>query len=343
MLISFLPSGEINTNVISDHKFYKDKKILVTGGTGLIGRPLVEKLYSLGANIKVVSLDKNTKLKNVKFIRKDLRDFNSCLQLTKNCEIVFHLAGVKGSPKMTQLQPASFFVPTLTFNTNMMEASRRNNVKHYLYTSSIGVYSPSSLFNEDDVWSTFPSPNDKFAGWAKRMGELQAESYSIEYNWKNISIVRPANVYGEYDNFNPNNAMVIPSLINRIVNGENPLRVWGNGSQVRDFIYSGDVADAMIKLVKTGYNQPVNIGSGKGVSIKKIVQILKKLNKNLKVTWDLSKPTGDKIRVMNTKRATSLGIKPKTPIEIGITRTFKWYLKNMNNSNHKYNSFEEIK
>ncbi len=327
--------------MISDRKFYKDKKILVTGGTGLIGRPLVKKLHSFGAKVRVVSLDKKNDLKNVKFIRKDLRDFNSCVEVTKNCEIVFHLAGVKGSPKMTQLQPASFFVPTITFNTNMMEASRRNNVKNFLYTSSIGVYSPANVFNEDDVWKTFPSPNDKFAGWAKRMGELQAESYAIEHNWKNISIVRPANVYGEYDNFNPSNAMVIPSLISRIIKGENPLKVWGDGSQIRDFIYSEDVADAMIKVVKIGYNKPVNIGSGKGVSIKKIVKILKTINKNLKISWDITKPTGDKIRIMNTKRAADLGIKPKTSIEVGITRTFNWYLKNINNNIYKYNSFEE--
>ena len=118
--------------------FYKGRKILVTGGTGLIGRPLVNKLLNLGAKVQVVSLDKKVDLPKVQFIKKDLRDFNSCLEVTKNCDIVFHLAGVKGSPKMTRYQPASFFVPTITFNTNVMEASRRNKVKHFLYTKTFG-------------------------------------------------------------------------------------------------------------------------------------------------------------------------------------------------------------
>ena len=82
--------------------------------------------------------------------------------------------------------------------------------------------------------------------------------------------MRPANVYGEYDNFDPENAMVIPSLIHRIVAGKTLLNVWGDGSQVRDFIYSHDVANAMIELIKIGYNKPVNLGSGKGVTIKKL-------------------------------------------------------------------------
>ena len=219
--------------------FFKGKKVLVTGGTGLIGRPLVEKLVHLEADVTVVSLDKPTNVdKSVEFINLDLRNFENCLTICKGKEIVFNLIGVKGSPKMTIENPASFFVPTITFSINMMEAARQCGVERYLFTSSIGVYEPADIFNEDDVWSTFPSPNDRFAGWAKRMGELQAQAYDIQYNWDKISIVRPANVYGPYDNFDPENAMVIPSLINRASSGERPLTVWGDGSPIRDFIYS---------------------------------------------------------------------------------------------------------
>ena len=133
-----------------------------------------------------------------------------------------------------------------------MEAARRCGVDRFLYTSSIGVYSPSEIFHEDDVWNTFPSPNDRFAGWAKRMGELQAEAYAIEYGWERISIVRPANVYGPFDNFDPGSAMVIPSLINRATSGENPLLVWGDGSQIRDFVHADDVARGMLVVVEKG-------------------------------------------------------------------------------------------
>ena len=164
-------------------------------------------------------------------------------------DIVFNLAGVKGSPAMANERPASFLVPTITFSYNMMEAARREGVERYLYTSSIGVYAPAEYFREDDVWKTFPSPHDRFAGWAKRMGELQAEAYKIEYGWDKISIVRPANVYGPYDNFDPANAMVIPSLIYRALDGEAPLTVWGDGTPIRDFIHARDVARGMMLMV----------------------------------------------------------------------------------------------
>ena len=119
----------------------------------------------------------------------------------------------------------------------------RCNVKWYLYTSSVGVYHPAETFKEDDVWKTFPSDNDRFAGWAKRIGELQAQVYSIQYGWDRVSIVRPANVYGPYDNFDPENAMVVPSLI-RKAHENDILEVWGDGSPMREFLHVDDLAEA---------------------------------------------------------------------------------------------------
>ena len=166
-------------------KFYKNKKILITGGTGLIGRQLVNLLLSYGAKLTVVSLDTPYDLNaKIKFIKKDLRDFNNCLKVCKNIDYVFHLAGVKGSPRMTLKKPASFMTPTLMFSINMMEAARRQKVKRYLFTSSIGVYSPRKRLLEGDVWKTFPSKKDYIPGWTKRICELQAEAFKIEYNFK---------------------------------------------------------------------------------------------------------------------------------------------------------------
>jgi len=323
--------------------FFKGKKILVTGGTGLIGRPLVEKLVNLESKVTVVSLDKPTNVdKSVEFINLDLRNFENCLKVCRDKEIVFNLIGVKGSPKMTMENPASFFIPTITFSINMMEAARQCSVERYLFTSSIGVYEPADIFNEDDVWSTFPSENDRFAGWAKRMGELQAQAYDIQYNWDKISIVRPANVYGPYDNFDPENAMVIPSLINRALSGERPLTVWGDGSPIRDFIYSEDVADAMLEVVKQGYNKPINLGSGNGVSIKEIAtSIASKMSDNCEIVWDTSKPSGDRKRIMSTERAKSIGITPNTILDEGIGRTIEWYKKHKSKDLQRYNAFTD--
>ena len=323
----------------------QNKKILVRGGTGLIGRPLVENLLKKEAQVTVVSLDEPSRApKGVKFIKADLREFSSCMDVCKDKDIVFHLAGIKGSPILNQKQPASFFVPTISFNTNMMEAARRQGVSRFLYTSSVGVYAPAEVFHEDDVWKTFPSENDRFAGWAKRMGELQAESYKIEYGWDKISIIRPANVYGPFDNFDPKTAMVIPSLINRVLSGENPLTVWGDGSPIRDFIYSKDVAEGMMLAAERGINVPVNLGSGVGVTIKQIAETIARSipNKPVKIVWDKSKPKGDAKRLMDMTRAKKLlGFKPKYSLEDGIKETIDWYIKNRDKNDKRYNVFYE--
>lgn len=325
------------------HAFYENKRILVTGGTGLIGRPLTELLMAGGADVTVVSLDDPSRApKGVTFVKADLRNFDNCIAACRGKDIVFNLAGVKGSPKMTAQMPASFFVPTLQFSVNMMEAAFRAGVERYLFTSSIGVYEPAEVFYEDAVWKTFPSPNDRFAGWAKRMGELQAQAYEIQYGWDKICIVRPANVYGPFDNFDPENAMVIPSLIRRAAGGERPLAVWGDGSPVRDFIHARDVARGMMHVVAQGYNKPVNLGSGVGVTIREIAEIVARLMADpCKIVWDTSKPAGDARRLMSTQRAESLGIRPAIALEDGIRETIEWYRGNASAADKRYNAFTE--
>ena len=312
----------------------------------MIGKALTDSLLKDNANITIVSLD-NFEIENndIKIVKKDLREFSECLSVCKKQDIVFHLAGIKGSPNMTKKKPASFFVPTITFNTNILEAARRCNVERILYTSSIGVYSPSKIFFEKDVWKTFPSNNDKFAGWAKRMGELQAESYKIEYGLSNISIVRPANIYGPYDNFDPNNAMVIPSLISKAISCDGTLKVWGDGSPIRDFLYADDCALGMKLALEKNINEPVNLGSGIGVSVKQIVDIIIKNlpEKKINVEWDVNKPSGDKIRLMNVDKISSFGFKASVSIDEGIKRTIKWFKENKDAYLKKYNSFLENK
>lgn len=324
--------------------FYKGKKVLVTGGTGLIGRPLVEMLIAQGAEVTVVSLDDPSRApKGSRFVKADLREFASCMDACKGQQIVFQLAGVKGSPAMTAKRPASFFVPTMQFSINMMEAARRSGAERFLFTSSVGVYSPAEVFYEDDVWKTFPSPNDRFAGWAKRMGELQAESYKIEYGWDKISIVRPANVYGPYDNFDPENAMVIPSLIRRVVSGERPLTVWGDGSPIRDFIHARDVARGMMLAVEKGVNEPINLGSGTGVTIKQVAEMVAKHAPGGKaeLVWDTDKPKGDAKRLMDMSRASSYGFACEVGIEEGIKETMEWFLANQGDADKRYIAFND--
>ena len=184
-------------------------KVFVTGASGFVGRRLTNAVNTKNTSLRVLSRSKQPGIETVVC---DLQSRDIPDDVLMGIDTVFHLAGIKGSPQTAKNNPSRYFVPMLQFNTNMMEAAREEGVEWYLYTSSVGVYEQSEVLVEDDVWKTFPSENDTFPAWAKRMGELQARAYEIEYSWKNYSIVRPANVYGPYDNFGEH-SMVIPSLI----------------------------------------------------------------------------------------------------------------------------------
>jgi GDP-L-fucose synthase len=314
----------------------------------MIGRELVLLLKERGANVTATSFDnfnvsKDSNFNEVNFVFGDLRDPNFCNQITKEMEFVFHVAGIKGSPKMALEKPSTFFVNTALFNLNLIEASRVSGVKHLLYTSSIGVYAPSEVFHEESVWKTFPSDNDRFAGWAKRMGELHLEANKIEYGWDSTYIVRPANVYGNWDNFDPETAMVIPSLIARISAGENPLKVWGDGSAIRDFVHAHDVARAMIFVVENGINEPVNIGSGIGVSIREIAESLARINKGLEIVWDTDKPQGDLKRILDMSKLEKCGFKNTVSLDEGLRKVSNWFNQQDKTKSEKYNAFKEIR
>ena len=325
---------------------FRGKKILIAGGTGLVGQQLVPKLINFGAKVFVASLDDkslvNHKIEN--FYNLNLMNLDNCIKITKDKEIVFNLLGVTGSPKINIEKPASFMMSNIYCAINLLMAAQISKVKKYLYTSTYGVYAHSTIMKEDDVWKTFPSENDKFAGWAKRIGELQIEAFKIEYNFESLHIVRPANIYGPYANFDPKNSMVIPSLIRRIIKGENPLIVWGNGTAIRDFIFSADVAEAMIQVMQKKIEKPINIGSGTGISIKELVNTLlssKIIKKKPKVIFDKTKPTGDKKRILDTSLAKSYGITNKVSLKEGLDKTINWYLNNQSLTHKRFNYFKK--
>jgi GDP-L-fucose synthase len=260
-------------------------------------------------------------------------------------DVVFNLVGIKASPKILAEKPASSFVPHLQFNTNTMEAAMKNNVEWYMYTSTVGVYETEDveILTEDDVWLTFPSKNDWFGGWAKRMGELQAQAYEIEYKRKNISVVRPGNVYGRYDNFDPENAMVIPSLISKAVNSKDGyFSVWGDGKTQRDFIHARDVARGMLYCVEKEITEPINLGSGEAYTIKSIAEIIAELT-NTKIKWDTTKPSGDSKRLLDMTRAKLYGFESEMTLRDGIEDVLNWYMENKEFTKSRYNTFEEIK
>ena len=320
---------------------FKNREVLVTGGTGLIGRELVNLLLKEGAKVTVASIDEGEDLpSSVSFLKLDLREFSNCVDACSGMDYVFNLVGIKASPKMCAEQPSDIMVPMLQFNTNMAEAARKAGVAWYLYTSSVGVYYPKEVLTEDDVWDTFPSKNDWFGGWAKRMGELQLQAYTVKYPEFGYSIVRPANVYGAYDNFDPDNAMVIPSLVRKAFE-DDKLSVWGDGSPIRDFIHARDVARGMMFAVRNKVRQPINLGSGEGVSISKLVDVICEcLPKEVDVIWEKDKPTGDKKRILDMTRSFGLGFKNSVSLKAGVLETTNWFMNNREIIDNRYNAFK---
>jgi len=306
------------------------KKVLITGASGMVGHYLVEKCIDREYQVRATDLRYNEvfdkySADTFEFVNADLRNFNECKEVVKNVDVVFNVAGVKGSPRRAIERPNEFFTPLLQFNTNMMEASRLEEVEWYVYTSSNGVYAPAERMREDDVWKSFPSENDRFAGWAKRMGELQADCYRVHYGQENISIVRPANIFGKGDNFGEG-SMVIPSIIKRICDGENPLVCWGDGTPIRDFIHASDVADGLLMVYDKKITEPINIGSGKGFTIKQLVEtVVDVYGEDIPVEWDITKPNGDPVRLMDTTKSNGYGFYPKVSLRDGISEVMEFY------------------
>ena len=314
---------------------YRGKQILVAGGTGTIGIPLVRQLVDRGANVTVASLDDPLFARrllgpDIRFVREDLTLLDACLRATQGQDIVINLVGIKGSVGIGETKVASYFVPMLRFQTNLMDAAFQHKASRYLFVSSVCGYPQAALHHEDHMWDGLPKQNDRYPGLAKRIGEIQGETYLKEFGWDAVRIVRPSNVYGPHDDFDPRTAQVIPALIRRTIDGEDPLVVWGDGSAVRDFVFSDDVAHWCLEaLEKAPPCTPVNLGSGQGCTIREVAEIIVKHSPSRpRIEWDASRPSGDPVRLMSMERAKKLiGFAPRTSLEEGIRRTIAWYLE----------------
>jgi len=321
-------------------KSFEKKNVLITGGTGMIGRQVVDLLEDTGARIKIVSLDRLTVSEKCEHIYGDLTDFNFCKNVCKDMDFVFHVAGIGASVKAIKSRIASHFVPLLMMSTNMLEACRLEKIKKTVFVSSVGAYQDAEVFVESD-YRIDSTPMD-FAGWAKRMAEAQVYAYKVEYGLDNIAIVRPPNVYGPGDNFHPENSLVIPSLMYRIYNKENPLLVWGDGSNVRDFVYARDVAEGIILALYYGTSAGfVNLGSGNPRTIKELVEVLRGFL-DFEYVFDVSKPKGVKKRIMDLSLAREkIHYNPTTSLADGLKKTWNWFIKHPDEHLKKVNYFQE--
>lgn len=227
--------------------------ILVTGGEGMIGnelKRLLLKAFPEGA-LEVRTADIKT--------GQNLTDFGTCLELCKGADYIFHLAGIKGSPKKTRERPVDFMGPMLQFDTNMILAAQKQGVKKFLYTSSIAVEHPDT---------------DKYPAHAKKTAETLIDAMRIQYpKGTEYCIVRPSNVYGRFDNFEAEDPMVVTSLIKQAIELKE-VRLHNDGGDIRDFINAKDVARGMIQAMEEMKPYPVNLCSGEGVTIMDVADII---------------------------------------------------------------------
>ena len=256
----------------------KNKSALVIGASGMVGTALMKVLGRSKTYFAIKGVDIETDM-----------TIKSNTEIIKDYDHIYHLAGKKGSPQTAKERPADY-LPMLQFDANIIEAIGKYKPEWFLYTSSIGVYPPMEVYEEDKVWHEVPSENDKIPGYIKRMGELSCYAIRATYGYENISIVRPANIYGPNDNFGKN-SMVIPALIKK-GHEDDVINVWGDGSPTRDFIYCEDVALGMLHMVENKVNHTVNLGSGEGVKISDIANTIGKYF-DKEVKYDKTKPNGD--------------------------------------------------
>ena len=309
------------------------KTVLITGCNGLVGSYLRDMCLNNGW--KVIGVDRNstkriTKNLNYTFKKLDLLSEINIINLFKDYkyDVVFNCFGIKGSPIKAKDNPADFLYPSFKINTEIINQCYLND-SWLVFVSSVGVYSPAEKFTEGDVWKTLPSESDWFPSWSKRMGELLLESYKVQYGYDKWTIVRPANIFGEYDDFSGGGTL-ISTMVKKVYEADGEIEAWGDGTPIRDFIYGKDVASALIKVYERGVRDIVNCGSGIEVSIKEVIEeIIKASGKQISINWNSSKPNGDLRRLMDTDKQEIHGIMPETKFEDAIKNVYDYYVRSI--------------
>ena len=311
---------------------FKDKKVVVTGGSGFIGTHYIEELLSRGAQVITHTYKNTLKIQDERIEVVDdidLETLDGALNLIVGADYVIHSAGKICHPASV---PTDFQVTLNQINviTNVLEASYQAGIEGFLdLNSSTGYPDRRYPITEDEYWDDEPYISYYGYGWSRRYREKVFEHCS-RFSKMKILMTRGTAMFGPNDNFNPKTCHVIPALIHRVLSGENPLIVWGSPDVVRDFLYIKDVARGLLLVLEKGESmRPYNLGYGSTITIGDIVDtILKVTGKTPKVEWDNTKPTTIPFRSCSTERIQKeLGFKPKYTFEEGIRETIEWYLK----------------
>lgn len=311
--------------------FYKDKHVLVTGGTGFIGRHFVETLLENGAFVRVPIHERPLPFLDdrIETIQADLSLQEDCLKAMEGIDYVFHAAGAVSAAAVTTSNPMAAITANLVLTAQVLQAAWSAGVDRILiFGSSTGYPAENHPVKEEEMWMGPTHPTYFGYGWMRRylerLGEYVASKSAVK-----VAIARPSAVYGRHDNFDPKTSHVIPSLIRRSVLKEDPFVVWGTGNDVRDSLHVTDlVRGCLLLLEKHAEADPVNIAYGKGYTIKETIKIILEAtgDTDVNVQFDETKPTTIPFRLVDTSKAKELlGFEPGISFEDGLKDTVEWF------------------
>ena len=308
----------------------KNDKIFVAGHRGLVGSALLKKLFEEGYTNLVTRTRKELDLRN----QKDVFDFFD----KEKPNYVFLSAAKVGGIGWNKNCPAEFTYDNLQIQNNIIHSSYLSGVKKLLFLGSACIYpkiTPQPIKEEYLMTDELEPTNEGYA-LSKIVGLKMCQYYNRQYGFNAISLM-PANLYGINDNFNIEKCHVIPAMIRKFIdakeNNEKSVVCFGDGTPTREFLYSEDLADACLFLMKN-YNSPeiINVGSSIDVTIKELAETLKnKIGFTGDILWDTTKPNGTPLRKLCNKKINSLGWVSKTLLEDGISKTIDWYMANKKN------------
>ncbi len=295
----------------------------------------MEQLVRTGARVRVADSFETGSRRNLGTIRRKIQIMKADLLAQENCvkactgvDVVMNLAASVAGVEYNSTHSSEMFVKNTRIGMNMLEATRLSQADEFLCVSSACVYSGNAAVPtaETQGFLEDPEASNLGYGWAKRVLEVQSRLYADQYGMK-IAIVRPFNTYGPRDHFGSQYGHVIPSLVSRVLDGESPLRVWGNGQQTRSFIYVTDVVRAMLLAVeKYASADPINIGSSEEISIGELARMVLDLARSGgEIVFDDSKPRGQLRRCPDVRKAKAvIGFESMTPLKDGLEKTIEW-------------------
>jgi len=291
---------------------------------------------SLGADIRATIHRKAPVIhdKRIEYVRCDLTKMKDCQKVVSGMDYVFLCAANTSGAAVIASTPLVHVTPNILMNSQMLEAAYFAKVKKFVWLSSNAAYPPSGdrPVKEEEMFNGDPYETYFAVGWMKRYTEILCKLYSERLkNPMSTVVLRPSNMYGPYDDYDFATSHVMAALIRRVVERHNPLEVWGTGDDIRDWIYIDDFIKALILAAEKidSYN-PINIGLGKGYSIKQALQMMLEIDgyNDAKIVFNSSKPSMIPIRLIDiTKAETLLGFKPETELREGIKKTLEWYRK----------------